>query len=165
MDFDEFVHVRLAALLRYATVLSCDRGLAEDIVQNVLMRAHVRWARVSAADRPEAYIKRMVLNEFLSWRRSRQVRVGRLSEQLIPPAGDPMVVVDERDALLRQIALLPPRQRAVIALDYYEGHTDVEIAALLGCGVASVRSHRSHALVALRSTLAVAPALNRREQP
>jgi RNA polymerase sigma factor (sigma-70 family) len=165
MEFEEFVQGRLAALLRYATVLSCGRGLAEDIVQDVLIRVHVHWARVSAADQPEAYVKRMVLNEFLSWRRSRQARIGELSEEFLPPAGDPTIVVDERDSLLRQIAMLPPRQRAVIALGYYEGCTDVEIAVLLGCGEATVRRHRSHALLALRSTLATMEASRLEQQP
>ena len=172
MEFEEFVRERLAVLLRYATVLACDRSLAEDIVQNVLIRAQIHWSRIRAADQPEAYVKRMVLNEMLSWRRRRQVRVGRLSEELAPPVDDPTAAIDERDALLREIAVLPPRQRAVIALTYYEDHTDGEIASLLGCGEATVRSHRSRALLTLRSSVATpsasgssAPRRARREQP
>jgi RNA polymerase sigma-70 factor (sigma-E family) len=172
MEFEEFVRERLAVLLRYATVLACDRALAEDITQNVMIRAQIHWARVRAADQPEAYLKRMVLNELLSWRRRRQARVGRLSEELAPAADDPMAAIDARDALLREIAQLPPRQRAVIALSYYEDQTDSEIAAMLGCGEATVRSHRSRALLALRSSVAAtfasgppAPRRNRREQP
>lgn len=155
MTFDEFLDLRLPALLRYATVITCDPHLAEDIVQEALVRAHGRWARIVAGGEPEPYLKRAVLNAFLSWRRGRAGRVVPLAdadlEAMAVPVTDPSRHVVERDALLRQIAALPPRQRAVIALRYYEDQSDAEIAALLGCGEATVRSHRSHALLALRS--------------
>ena len=69
LTFDEFVRARLGALLRYAIVLTCDPYLAEEVVQEVLVRAQSRWSRIVGVDQPEAYVRRMVLNEFLSWRR------------------------------------------------------------------------------------------------
>ncbi len=69
MTFEAFVTVRLGALIRYATVVTWDPHLAEDITQDVLVRAQARWARIGQLDAPEQYVKRMVLNEFLSWRR------------------------------------------------------------------------------------------------
>lgn len=161
MTFDEFLGSRLSALLRYATVVTCDPHLAEDVVQDVLIRAQQRWARISNADQPEAYVKRMILNEFLSWRRRRAAKT------LLVPATesaaaepDAAARVVERHALLSQIAALPARQRAVIALRYYEDLPDAEIAALLGCSEATVRSHCSRALAALRTSNQLTEASN-----
>jgi RNA polymerase sigma-70 factor (sigma-E family) len=156
LTFDEFLGARLVALLRYATVVTCDPHLAEDIVQDVMIRAQQRWARISGTDQPEAYVKRMVLNQFLSWRRRRAANALPLSLPAIESSAvagqDTATGVVERQALLGQIAALPPRQRAVIALRYYEDRSDAEIAALLGCSEATVRSHCSRALAALRTS-------------
>jgi RNA polymerase sigma-70 factor (sigma-E family) len=158
MTFDEFVGLRLAALLRYATVVTCDPHLAEDITQEVLLRAQSRWDGIMRLDQPEAYVKRMVLNEFLSWRRRRAARTVPMAsdglEAAADPASDPTAAVDERDEMVRRIASLPPRQRAVIALRYFENRTDEEIAYLLDCAVGTVRSHASRALAALRGAIA-----------
>lgn len=154
VTFEEFVGARLRALLRYATVVTCDPHLAEDVVQEVLTRAQQRWTQISRADQPEAYVKRMVLNEFLSWRRRLARRMLPMRDEVLarvaPPVDDPAGQVTERDHLLELIAALPPRQRAVIALRYYDDCTDAEIAALLECGEVTVRSHASRALAALR---------------
>ena len=148
--FEEFLDHRLGALLRYATVLTCDPHLAEDLVQDVLVRAQPRWNRIGGLDAPEAYVKRMVLNAFLSWRRRRASRHSPLTGEIVLAVPDATGAVDERDAMLRRIAGLPPRQRAVIALRYYENRSDAEIAELLGCSEVTVRSHISRALAALR---------------
>jgi len=93
VSFDEFGAARLPGLLRYAVMLTGERELAHDIVQEVLVRAHGRWRRIAATDRPDLYIKRMVTNEFLTWRRLRrlvtvpiQVEVAQVS----PSGADPM---------------------------------------------------------------------------
>jgi DNA-directed RNA polymerase specialized sigma24 family protein len=70
VTFEQFAMARLPSLLRYAVVLTGDRELAQDVVQEVLARAQARWKRISETDVPEAYVRRMVLNEYLSWRRS-----------------------------------------------------------------------------------------------
>jgi DNA-directed RNA polymerase specialized sigma24 family protein len=61
--FDQFVTDRLDRLLRYATAMTCDRYLAQDIVQEALLRAQRRWARIEAMDAPYLYVKRLVTNE------------------------------------------------------------------------------------------------------
>ena len=76
MTFEEYAAWRLPALVRYAAVLTGDRELARDIVQEVLARAHPRWHRIARLDQPELYVRRMVTNQFLSWRR-RGIRGGR----------------------------------------------------------------------------------------
>lgn len=155
-DFEELVAARGHALLRFAAVLCGDRDLAEDLVQTALTKAYLRWKRVARADSPEAYLKAMIVNEHLRWWR-------RLSNRERPHffAADPggATVSDaetahaSRDAAWALLGRLPVRQRAVLVLRYYEDLADEQIAAVLGCGVSSVRSTASRALGALRLTV------------
>jgi RNA polymerase sigma-70 factor (sigma-E family) len=156
MTFEEYAAWRLPALLRYAAVLTGDRDLAQDIVQEVLSRAHLRWRRIGQLDLPDRYVRRMIVNEFISWRRrhSRVVPVGRVDDPagaVVPP--DTAAVHAERDALWTELARLPRRQQAVLVLRYYEGLTDTEIAGVLGCRPGTVRGYASRALAALRVEL------------
>jgi RNA polymerase sigma-70 factor (sigma-E family) len=163
LTFEEFAASRVSALLRFAVVLTGDRALAEDVVQEVLIRVHAKWRRISGLDAPEPYVRRMVVNEYLSWRR----RWARLVPQAEPP--DRRTVPDiahqyaERDALLSELGKLPPRQRAVLVLRYYEGLSDAEIADALGCAPGTVRGYASRALTSLRVELGRAPAFIREE--
>lgn len=148
---------RLPALLRYAVVLTGDRELAQDVVQEVLARASVRWRQVTRNGAPDAYVRRMVLNEYLSWRRRWSVRhVQAVGERLVElsdartTARDHAHDVVEADELWARLAQLPRRQRAVLVLRYYEELDDAAIAALLDCTQATVRSHASKALKTLR---------------
>jgi RNA polymerase sigma-70 factor (sigma-E family) len=153
--FDQFVAERLDRLLRYATALSCDPYLAQDIVQGVLLRTQQRWSRIGSLDAPDLYVQRMVTNEYLSWRRRRAARdvVSEHStlDAIAEPTGDPAVQYAERDAMRSRIAVLPRKQRAAILLRYYEDRTDPEIAEVLGCTTGTVRSHLSRALNTLRA--------------
>ena len=159
VTFEQFAVARLPSLLRYAVVLTGDRDLAQDVVQEVLARAQVRWRRISEADAPEAYVRRMVLNEYLSWRRSWAVRnvhaVGERLTELDDARGavrDHAHDVVEADALWHRLAGLGRKQRAVLVLRYYEQLEDDAIADLLGCAPATVRSHAARALRNLRLT-------------
>ena len=154
MTFDNFVAVRLGALVRYAAVLTGDRHLAQDIVQDVLVRAHFRWARITAMDQPEAFVRRMIVTEFLSWRR-RLVRRTRLAAagRADAPAdtvADHAHASAERVDVLSRLATLPRRQRAVVVLRYYDGRSTAEIADLLGCTEGAVRTYHSRAMSTLR---------------
>jgi RNA polymerase sigma-70 factor (sigma-E family) len=154
VTFEEFVAVRLAALVRYATVVTWDPHLAEDVVQDVLVRAQARWSRIGSLEEPERYVRRMVVNEFLSWRRRRSARLLHPGETLdLPPQADPTGGYDDRDAMVRLIGTLPPRQRAVIALRFYEDLSVEQIADVLGCRASTVRTHLTRAMEALRSPL------------
>jgi RNA polymerase sigma-70 factor (sigma-E family) len=149
MEFAEYVARQRPALMRFATVLTCRTWLAEDLVSDVLGRAYERWDRISGMDEPHAYVRRMVVNEYLSWRR----RLTRTS-----PRADvePTVISDgaderaERDAMIRRLAGLPRKQRAAVVLRYYAGLSDREIAAQLGCREPTVRSQIHRALATLR---------------
>jgi RNA polymerase sigma-70 factor (sigma-E family) len=157
VTFEEFVSARLTTLVRYATVVTWDPHLAEDITQNVLVRAQARWSRIGRLDAPELYVKRMVVNEFLSWRRRRAAQSIPLAAEsmagVLPPMPDQTAQRDDRDAMLRLIATLPPRQRAVIALRFYEDLTVDEIAEILGCRTVTVRTHLSRARATLHQNL------------
>jgi RNA polymerase sigma-70 factor (sigma-E family) len=151
-SFDDFVDERLDGLLRYASVLTCDAELAQDVVQEVLLRAQQKWRRIGPMGAPTAYVKRMILNEYLSLRRRRAVHEAA-SAALVRDevVDDPSGSYNEREAMLARIAALPPKQRAAVVLRYYEDRTDGEIAELLGCGASTVRSHLARALAALRT--------------
>lgn len=157
MDFEPFVVAQLPALIRYATMLAGERELAQDVVQDALIRANARWRRISAMDHPDHYVKRMITTEYLSWRRRHARRAATLSRWAV--ALTPGAEVDHaegtvaRSALNQQLRTLPAKQRAVLILDYYEGRTDPEIADILSCSAATVRVYRSRALAALRSIL------------
>ncbi|GAA4637758.1 SigE family RNA polymerase sigma factor [Actinoallomurus vinaceus] len=155
MTFEEFAVAKLPALLRFAAVLTGDRALAEDAVQEVLIRAHERWNKIGGLDRPELYVRKMVVNEFLSWRRRswRLVPAGRGTDMDDRASPDHASGLAERDALLAEIGKLPGRQRAVLALRYYEGLSDAEIAEVVGCKPGTVRGYASRALARLRVEL------------
>jgi RNA polymerase sigma factor (sigma-70 family) len=137
VSFEEFLAGRLDALVRYATVLTWDPHLAEDVTQEVLVRAQARWSRIGRLDAPERYVERTVVNEFLSWRRRRRAaHLVFLPRETLDAHGaadiDGTDAVDDRDTARRLIAGLPPKHRAAIALRYYEDLSDEQIGAVLG---------------------------------
>jgi RNA polymerase sigma-70 factor (sigma-E family) len=157
VTFTEFAASRLSRLLRYALMLTGDRELAQDVVQEVLARAQIRWRKISDADSPDAYVRQMVLNEYLSWRRRWAVRsVHAVGERVLELSDARQTFRDHADAvadaddLWHRLATLPRKQRAVLVLRYYEQLDDDEIASLLGCACVTVRSNASKALKTLR---------------
>lgn len=155
MTFDEFASARLQAVLRFATALTGDPDLAKDLVQEVLIRVSRRWQEISELDRPEAYIRKMVVNEYLSWRRRswRLIPSGMSGHLPGRPSPDPADRYIERQALLAELAKLSQRQRTALVLRYYEGFSDAEIADVMGCTQSTVRGHVFKALAALRVEL------------
>ncbi|OLR89913.1 RNA polymerase sigma factor [Actinokineospora bangkokensis] len=155
-SFDHFIAERLDRLLRYATALTCDRDLAQDVVQEVLLRAQRKWSRIGEVDAPYLYVKKMVTNEYLSWRRRRAARDVPASsaalDAVAPPVADFTTAHAERDAMRARIAALPRRQRAAVVLRYYEDCTTAQVAHVLGCSEGTARSHLSRALATLRAT-------------
>lgn len=155
MTFDDFAGARLQAVLRFATALTGDPDLAKDVVQEVLIRVSRRWQEIGQLDRPEAYIRKMVVNEYLSWRRRswRLIPSGTSSHLPMRPSPDPADGYVERQALLAELAKLSRRQRTALVLRYYEGFSDAEIADVMGCTQSTVRGHVFKALAALRVEL------------
>lgn len=157
MDFNWFVNARLHSLIRYATKLSGSHELAEDIVQDALIKAHAKWGRIAGMDHPDLYVKRIVTNEFMNAKRQRQLRTVELRAHTeVAPNDRPPSHEDtaaERDALLSELSRLPPRQRAVVVLRFYEGLSYTEIANVLNCRPGTARGYGSRALMTLRIEL------------
>jgi RNA polymerase sigma-70 factor (sigma-E family) len=154
MEFDEYVAARGPALERYAFVLTGDAQRSQDLVQTALVKAYRRWRWVVRAGHPDAYVRRIVTTSYLDWRRRRSSDE-RPVESVPDAAGadDPADRVVQRDEVRRALATLSPQQRAVLVLRHYEGYDDAAIAAVLGCGEGTVRSHASRGAQRLRAAL------------
>jgi RNA polymerase sigma-70 factor (sigma-E family) len=150
-SFAEYVTVRGPALRRFAYVLCGDRHLAEDLVQEVLARMHRSWSRVEATELPDAYVRKAIVHEHLSWRRrlmNREHPEPDLPERV--GAGDDADTLAGRDEMWRLLATLPRMQRVVLVLRFYEDLTFDEIATLLGTAPSTVRVHATRGLARLR---------------
>ena len=153
-DFDTWVSHRGAGLLRFAYLITRDRGRAEEAVQDALIAAYPRWSRIGAD--PDAYVRRCIVNADISrWRRffRRETPVDDLDVFGGTPGADHAASYADADAVWRLCASLPTRQRAAVVLRYYEGLPDADIAEILGCTAATVRSQIHRALSSLRATL------------
>jgi RNA polymerase sigma-70 factor (sigma-E family) len=150
--FREFVSARWSSLVTTAFLVTADRGIAEDCVQEALARVHRRWAKVRDDGAPVAYTHRAVLNAALSWRRRRRVAEVSLAAAANRPAPVDQAPGVDSD-LLAALRSLPPRMRAVVVLRYLEDYTEVETARLLGCSVGTVKSAGHRGVKRLREAL------------
>jgi len=161
-DFDTWVSLRGAGLLRFAYLITRDHGRAEEAVQDALVAAYSRWSRIGAE--PDAYVRRCIINADISrWRRffRRETPVDD-TDLLGSTDDDHAVAVTEQDAVWKLCASLPARQRAAVVLRYYEGLPDADIAEILGCSANTVRSQIHRALASLRTTLSSTEEVTRR---
>jgi RNA polymerase sigma-70 factor (sigma-E family) len=151
--FEEFVSRRAAALTRYGFVLSGNPHDAADLVQEALVRLRGAWDRVERRDDPEAYVRTTMARLHVSWwrKRRRERLVDAVPERW---AADPGIVRAEEDiGVWRALLLVPPRQRAVLVLRYYEGLADETIAARLRISRSTVRSQALRGLRVLREQM------------
>ena len=153
--FADFVRDRSPDLLRSAWLLTGDWHSAHDLVQTALEKSWPRWGR--QLEHPEAYVRRVLLTTYLSWRRRRWHAEVPTAE--LPEAGGVPDEVDLRQTLLGALAALTPRQRAVLVLRYFDDLSEAETAASLGCAVGTVKSHASRGIEQLRTTPGLAEAL------
>jgi RNA polymerase sigma-70 factor (sigma-E family) len=156
-DFGKFVEGSLPGLLRYGHALTGNPHDAADLVQTVLEKMGSRWAHVQhKTGDPLAYIRRSMANAHISrWRRvKRENLVADIPDTQPFSSADPF----EHEPLWQALRNLPPRQRAVMVLRYYEGLSEVEIAAALGISQGTVKSQASKAIASLRTKLAMGAA-------
>lgn len=155
--FEEFARDRSAHLFRLALMLSgWNEAAARDLLQVALERAYARrWMLFRDGASAEPYVRRVLVNAAIDWRRALlRRREDPLDGATAVTVDDGTTLVDDRDLLLRALAGLPARQRAVLVLRYWEELSDGEIAAALNCGVGTVRSQASRALARLRQQAA-----------
>ncbi len=150
--FTAFVAARGPALLRLGWLLTADAGAAEDLVQEALARMVRHWDRVGTDGNPEAYARTAIRSIWVDGWRRRGGRVLTLVADVPDrPADDPALAgSDARRDVAAALALLAPRQRAVLVLRFYEDLTDQETARALGCSVSTVKSQTREALQRLR---------------
>jgi RNA polymerase sigma-70 factor (sigma-E family) len=150
-EFTEFVHVVSRKLYRTAYLLLGDRAEAEDLVQTSLAKTYASWSSVRSVDAAPAYAHTVLLNTASSWFRKRSWRNERPTEELPDTGLEPDLSV--RPTLLAALETLPPRQRAVVVLRFYEDLTIARTAELLGCTEGTVKSQTFEAFAKLRELL------------
>lgn len=157
-DFDSWLFDGEAALQRTAHLLTGTVFAAQDLVQNTLARLYRQWDRIRSADDVDARARRTLVDEFrTAWRRPG--RRGELVVDLVSDRAAASTPHDEnREAVWDLVCSLPPRQRIVVVLRYYERLSEAEIADLTGSSVATVTSRLSRALSSLERSLPGRPA-------
>ena len=152
-----FVQERHAGLYRTAFLLTGNHHSAQDAVQSTLVKVYLSWKRVRRADRPVAYVHRMLANEVASMHRRRAAgEVPTEHPQDLPGAriqAGPEEQLVEAQTLWRAMQNLSERQRAVVVLRYYADLSEAEIADTLGIAPGTVKAHAHAALAALGTTL------------
>jgi RNA polymerase sigma-70 factor (sigma-E family) len=145
--FEAFVAERLPHLLKLGRALAGDEHRGADLVQDALERTLLNWSRV---EDPDSYVRRAMVNRSVSvWRKLRR-------ERPLPEHDDTGTPREDRPhdhELFAAVRRLPPRQRAVIALRYYEDLTEARTAEVLGCSVGTVKRQASEAMAKLRAQL------------
>jgi RNA polymerase sigma-70 factor (sigma-E family) len=139
-------------LLATAVLLAGGRTAGEDLLQTALERLMRSWRRVHGD--PEAYLRRVIYHAAVDqWRVRRRRAETPLADD--PPAtADPTDRAHLRHALVQALAALPPRQRAVLVLRYWEQLSEAEAATVLGCSVGTVKASASRGLARLRELTA-----------
>lgn len=157
-DLGAFIDARSGSLLRFAYLLTGDHGLAQDLLQNSLIKVYLSWDRIRDRGALEAYTRTVMTRTQMSWWR-RPARREQLGVEPSEGAGrdscnvDQQGEVDERDELWRLLATLGPRQRAALVLRFYEDLSEAEIARVLGCSTGTVKSQLSRGLGRLRERM------------
>ena len=153
-EYRAFVGTRAASLHRTAYLLCGDWHLANDLVQETFVHTFRHWRRVQRADNQNAYVKRILINEFnRHWQRYGGLPVHAETDRLAVAVPDISDEVVNRAALLRALLTLPARQRATVVLRYLEGMSERETAAVMRCSEGTVKSQTARALNALSGCL------------
>ncbi len=152
VDFEAYVAERRPALLRWARAVAGDPHTAEDLLQASLVRVLPRWESIREGPAADAYVRRTITRQYVSWQRQPWRRDEVVSAWLPEPATSPPDPTDPREAreVWGLVLALPARQRAAVALRFYEQLSVAETAEVLGCSTGTVKSNTSRGLAALR---------------
>jgi len=150
-DFSAYAAQAWPGLYRRAFLLSGQHADAEDLAQQTLIRARRHWSKVVRAGSPDAYVTRILTNVYLSSRQ--RARVGREVLRAVPDTVAESTVSPVHGELWPHLLGLPPRQRAVVVLRFYEDLAERDVAEMLGISVGTVKSTTHKALAHLRAAL------------
>jgi RNA polymerase sigma-70 factor (sigma-E family) len=158
-EFKAYAAARMRDLRRTAFLLCGDWHHADDVVQTVFTKLYISWDKVQRHDRLDGYVRTMLVRATfdrrrrLSWRRE-------LSSAALPEteATTTASSVEDRLVLFDALAKMPPRQRAVVVLRFWQDLDVTETAHLLGCTEGTVKSQSARGLAKLRELLAPEPA-------
>ena len=152
---EELFATQYTSLLRLATLVLGDRSAAEDAVQDAFIKLHRSWHRINDLDAAPAYLRSIVMNNSRSG--LRRVRVASKYASKVAPASDSAedgsMQRAEAQRVVDALQTLPRRQRECIALRYYLGCREREVAETLGISLGSVKSHTSRGMAALAALL------------
>ncbi len=150
--FTDYMSARMPALRRLARLLCQDWATADDLLQASMTRTYVHWSKAARADNTDAYVRAILVREFVEQRRASWTR--RVSVTDRPPEL-PAITPDHENAidLRTAVAALPPRQRAVLVLRYFCDLNVDQTADALGCTPGTVKSQTAKALQTLRQTI------------
>ncbi len=155
-SFREFVLLRSSALHRSAWLLTGDEHSAEDLVQAVLLAVWPRWSRIARGGDGEAYVRRALFTTYVSWwrRRSWHERPAGTAAETAGDGARPLAAesgAEVRLVVARALQALPRRQRAVLALRYFDDLSEAQTAHVLDISTSSVKTHAARGLAALRA--------------
>jgi len=148
--FSEFVSSRSQALYRLAYVVIGDHQLAQDLVQEALVKAYVAWPRLRDRTKTEGYVRRIIVTTAISWRRRRSFHEPPVEHVPETGAGDDPESLAADEAVWAHLRVLPARQRTALFLRYHEDLSEAQTAELMGCSVGTVKRQVFIALSKLR---------------
>lgn len=147
MDFTAYVADRRPRLVRTVVLLGCPAADAEDVVQTALLKCFRSWRRVAAADRPDAYVHRVLVTTLYDARQRRWN--GELPTATLPDGPAEDLAWAEGIAVRRALAALSVEHREVLVLRFWADLSERDTAAALGVAPGTVKSRTSRALAAL----------------
>jgi len=154
--FEALYRAEYSGLVAVAAALTGDFRASEDLVQDTMVKAFLRWTWLQHFGRPGAWCHRVLTNACRDWGRRQRFETNwrnrcRAEDQLVDP---PSV---EAVAFWAAVRRLPKRPGLVVALFYAGDHTTAEVASILGVPEGTVRSDLTRARLALATELGVLP--------
>ncbi len=139
-SFEDYYQRDYRSLVGLAFVLTGSQWAAEDLVQDALTTAHRKWDTVSGYDRPDAWVRRVMVNRSTS--RFRKLKTESKTLVKLRALREPTISPSERtDEIWNAVRQLPPRQAQAIALYYWDDMSLAQIANVLDCGTETVKTH------------------------
>jgi RNA polymerase sigma factor (sigma-70 family) len=135
-EYSEFFRVEFASVARTAYLIVHNQHAAEDLAQEAFTQLLLNWQKIARYERPDAWVRRVAIRLAV-----RLARRERMRDLLLRRVDQPRPAASADLDLARAIKALPPRQRAVVALHYYDDMPLTEIAALLGCSHSTAKVH------------------------